>query len=88
MSSTVLYHLTRHSDHHAEGGKPFWRLQPMPEAPSLPAGYMAMLVVALFPPWHRAVMRPRLAAWDAQHADAAERPLAEAENRRVGWAQA
>ncbi len=87
MSSTVLYHLTRHSDHHAEGGKPFWRLQPMPEAPSLPAGYMAMLVVALIPPWHEAVMRPRLAAWDAQHADAAERTLAEAENQRIGWTQ-
>lgn len=85
MSSTILYHLTRHSDHHAEGGKPFWRLRPRPEAPMLPAGYMAMLIVALAPPWFRRVMQPRLSAWDAQHADATERQVALEENLRAGW---
>lgn len=85
MSSTILYHLTRHSDHHAEGGKPFWRLRPLPDAPMLPAGYMGMLIVALVPPWYERLMRPRLAAWDAHHADQDERALAAAENRRVGW---
>ena len=75
----------RHSDHHAEGGKPFWRLRPRPEAPMLPAGYMAMLIVALAPPWFRRVMQPRLAAWDAQHADATERQVALEENLRAGW---
>lgn len=85
MSSTILYHLTRHSDHHAEGGKPFWRLRPLPDAPMLPAGYMGMLMVALVPPWYRRLMRPRLAAWDAEHASAAERSLAHAENLRASW---
>ncbi len=85
MSSTALYHLTRHSDHHAEGGKPFWKLQPLPEAPMLPAGYMGMLVVAFVPRWFERLMRPRLRAWDEHHADAAERSLADQENRRVGW---
>ena len=88
MSSTILYHLTRHSDHHAEGGKPFWRLRPLPEAPMLPAGYMGMLIVALVPPWYERLMRPRLATWDAQHADEAERTLALSENQRVGWSSA
>jgi alkane 1-monooxygenase len=88
MSSTILYHLTRHSDHHAEGGKPFWRLRPMPAAPMLPAGYMGMLIVAFVPPWYRRLMVPRLAAWDAQHADAAERRVATTENIRAGWTSA
>jgi alkane 1-monooxygenase len=85
MSSTILYHLTRHSDHHAEGSKPFWRLRPIPEAPTLPAGYMGMLVVALVPSWYQRLMRPRLADWDAQHANEAERQVALEENRRAGW---
>ena len=88
MSSTILYHLTRHSDHHAEGGKPFWRLRPMPAAPMLPAGYMGMLIAALVPPWYRRLMVPRLAAWDAQHASAAEQVVALEENRRAGWTPA
>ncbi len=88
MSSTILYHLTRHSDHHAEGGKPFWRLRPLPDAPMLPAGYMGMLIVALVPPWYRRLMRPRLAAWDARQADDAERQRALAENQRAGWSEA
>lgn len=86
MSSTVLYHLTRHSDHHAEGGKPFWRLRPLPEAPSLPAGYMGMLLLALVPPLYERLMRPRLAAWDRHQASGAERQLALAEDLRAGWA--
>ncbi len=85
MSSTILYHLARHSDHHAEGGKPFWRLRPLPEAPMLPAGYMGMLIVALVPPWYQRLMRPRLADWDARYASEAERALAQTESLRAGW---
>lgn len=88
MSSTVLYHLTRHSDHHAEGSKPFWRLRPLPEAPMLPAGYMGMLVVALVPPWFERLLQPRLAAWDDLHAEERERRLAVEENQRAGWTPA
>ncbi len=75
MSSTMLYNLTRHSDHHAEGSKPFWRLRPMPEAPTLPTGYMGMILLTLVPALYRKVMAPRLAAWDATYASEAERAL-------------
>ncbi len=85
MSSTILYHLTRHSDHHAEGGKPYWRLRPLPDAPMLPAGYMGMLVVALVPPWFEGLMKPRLAAWDLRHASGEEQIRAREENLRAGW---
>lgn len=76
MSSTVLYNLTRHSDHHAEGSKPFWRLRPLPEAPTLPTGYMGMILLTLVPPLFRRVMAPKLKAWDAAHATPAEQTLA------------
>ncbi|HJV91298.1 MAG TPA: alkane 1-monooxygenase [Holophagaceae bacterium] len=75
MSSTMLYNLTRHSDHHAEGSKPFWRLRPMPEAPTLPTGYMGMILLTLVPPLFHKAMTPRLAAWDASYASDAERAL-------------
>jgi len=88
MSSTILYHLTRHSDHHAEGGKPFWRLRPLPEAPMLPVGYMGMLIIALVPPWFERLLRPRLEAWDRQHATPAEGRLAAEESQRAGWTTA
>ncbi len=85
MSSTVLYNLTRHSDHHAEGSKPFWRLRPLPEAPTLPTGYMGMILLTLVPPVFRHVMDPKLQAWDATHANEAERALArQAEDRASG----
>lgn len=85
MSSTVLYNLTRHSDHHAEGSKPFWRLRPMPDAPTLPTGYMGMILLAMLPPLFRHVMEPRLRAWDRDFANDAERALAAQESARAGW---
>lgn len=85
MSSTVLYNLTRHSDHHAEGSKPFWRLRPLPDAPMLPTGYMGMILLALVPPLFRRVMEPRLRIWDRDHATAAERELARQADLRAGW---
>jgi alkane 1-monooxygenase len=86
MSSTVLYNLTRHSDHHAEGSKPFWRLRPLPEAPTLPTGYMGMILLALVPPLFHREMARRLRAWDREHANAAERDLAHQADLRAGWA--
>lgn len=83
MSGWTLYNLVRHSDHHAEGSKPFWRLRPLPGAPMLPFGYMTMLVIAFVPPLFRKLMIPRLKAWDDQHATPAERQLALEASR--GW---
>jgi hypothetical protein len=87
MSSTVLYNLTRHSDHHAEGSKPFWRLRPMPEAPTLPTGYMGMILLAMVPPLFNRVMEPRLKAWDRDYASEGEQVLAAQESARAGWTE-
>lgn len=56
----MLFELTRHSDHHANPYKPYPVLDHYDEAPQMPAGYPAMMVLAAVPPiWFR-VMNPRL----------------------------
>ncbi len=61
MSNLMLYHLQRHSDHHAHWSRSYQALRHHPEAPALPAGYTAMLLLAFCPPLWRRVMDPRLA---------------------------
>ena len=56
----MLFELTRHSDHYAHPYKPYPVLDHFDEAPQMPAGYPAMMVLAALPPlWFR-VMNPRL----------------------------
>lgn len=84
MSSWLLFNLTRHSHHHAEGEKPFWELEADVDAPVLPYGYLTMIYIAAVPPlWHR-IMSPRVKAWDRRFATASERPLIEEANRESG----
>lgn len=58
----VLFELTRHSDHHAHAKRPYQNLKHYEEAPQLPAGYPAMIILALFPPLWFAIMNPTLDA--------------------------
>ncbi len=68
MSGITLYTLTRHSAHHEHGTLPFWELNPYPEAPQMPQGYLTTIVLCLIPPlWYR-IMGPRLDEWDAAYA--------------------
>ncbi len=68
MSGITLYTLTRHSAHHERGSLPFWKLDPYPEAPQMPQGYLTTIVICLIPPlWYR-VMSARLDDWDAAYA--------------------
>jgi alkane 1-monooxygenase len=65
VSSLLFCQIDRHSDHHANVGRPYQILRVMPEAPRLPYGYLVMLWVALIPPLWRKVMHPRVqAVWD------------------------
>ena len=60
-SNVLLYHLQRHSDHHANPTRRYQALRHVDEAPQLPTGYAGMIVLAWFPPLWRRVMDPRLA---------------------------
>jgi len=58
LGRLVLFELTRHSDHHWDPGKHYEELDSITEASHLPAGYPAMMLLALVPPlWFRVMDR-------------------------------
>jgi alkane 1-monooxygenase len=59
-SNVLLYHLQRHSDHHANPMRRYQALRHFDEAPQLPTGYAGMIVTAVIPPLWRRVMDRRL----------------------------
>jgi alkane 1-monooxygenase len=59
-SNVLLYHLQRHSDHHANPLRRYQALRHEDEAPQLPTGYAGMIVLATIPPLWRRVMDKRL----------------------------
>ena len=61
-TNVLLYHLQRHSDHHANPTRRFQTLRDFEESPVLPTGYTGMMVVALFPPLFRRLMDPLVVA--------------------------
>ena len=62
VTNIFLYHLQRHSDHHANPTRRYQTLRDFKESPALPTGYAGMLTIALFPPLWRRVMDPRVVA--------------------------
>nr|WP_308426524.1 alkane 1-monooxygenase [Nocardia camponoti] len=62
VTNIFLFHLQRHSDHHANPGRRYQTLRSSEESPQLPAGYATMLLLAAVPPLWRAVMDPRVLA--------------------------
>jgi alkane 1-monooxygenase len=59
-SNVLLYHLQRHSDHHANPIRRYQALRSVDEAPQLPTGYAGMIVCALCPPVWRRIMDHRV----------------------------
>ncbi len=65
LTNLFLFHLQRHSDHHAYAKRRYQVLRHFDDSPQLPNGYAGMIVLALFPPLWRAVMDPRVRAYYA-----------------------
>ncbi|WP_049793883.1 alkane 1-monooxygenase [Hoyosella subflava] len=61
-TNVFLYHLQRHSDHHAYPTRRYQILRSWDGAPNLPSGYASMIVLAYFPPIWRRVMDKRVLA--------------------------
>ena len=61
-TNVLLYHLQRHSDHHAQPTRRYQALRDYELSPVLPTGYAGMILLALVPPAWRRVMDPRVAA--------------------------
>jgi len=61
-TNVLLYHLQRHSDHHANPTRRYQSLRDYQESPVLPTGYAGMIVLAIVPAIWRRVMDPRVLA--------------------------
>jgi alkane 1-monooxygenase len=61
-TNLFLYHLQRHSDHHANPTRRYQALRHFDDSPQLPAGYAAMILLCYFPPLWRRVMDKRVLA--------------------------
>ncbi|QBX55328.1 alkane 1-monooxygenase [Nocardioides seonyuensis] len=59
-TNVLLYHLQRHSDHHANPTRRYQTLRDFEESPVLPTGYAGMIVLAAVPPVWRRVMDQRV----------------------------
>ena len=56
----MLFELSRHSDHHYRSSRKYQVLRSLEHSPQMPAGYPAMMLLALVPPlWFR-VMNKQL----------------------------
>jgi alkane 1-monooxygenase len=67
VSNFFLFQLQRHSDHHAYAHRRYQVLRHVEESPQLPAGYPAMILLALVPPLWFKVMNKKLEEWKQQY---------------------
>jgi alkane 1-monooxygenase len=59
-SNIVLFHLERHSDHHAYAARHYQSLRHFDDVPQLPSGYFGMFLLAYVPFLWRKVMDPKV----------------------------
>jgi len=60
VGNILLYHLQRHSDHHAHPTRRYQALRHFDKAPQLPGGYASMITLAYCPPLWFALMDRRV----------------------------
>lgn len=70
VSNIFLFHLQRHSDHHAYASRPYQVLRHFDESPQLPFGYPVMILMSMVPPLWFKIMNKRLEAWKQNAYDA------------------
>lgn len=63
VTNLILFHLQRHSDHHANPLRPYQALRSFDHLPSLPSGYPGCFLLAAIPPLWFKIMDPKVIAW-------------------------
>ncbi|MDZ7600012.1 MAG: alkane 1-monooxygenase [Hoeflea sp.] len=63
VTNLMLFHLQRHSDHHANPLRPYQALRSFDDLPTLPSGYPGTFLLAAIPPLWFKVMDPKVLAW-------------------------
>lgn len=66
IGRVLLFELTRHSDHHYMGAKPYHLLDSKENSPNLPYGYPAMLLLSYFPFLFKPIMKKQLASYKSE----------------------
>lgn len=66
LTNRFLFNLQRHADHHAHPGRHYQLLRHHAHSPQLPAGYAAMVLLALIPPLWRSTMDNRVSTTSIQ----------------------
>lgn len=59
----VTLSLSLHDQHHRDSRRPFYRIDPSPDSPRLPAGYVLLMFASLVPPVWRKVMATSHQYW-------------------------
>jgi alkane 1-monooxygenase len=64
VGRSILFELSRHSDHHYKASKPYQLLESMPDSPQMVTGYPGMMLLSLVPPlWFR-IMHRQMAKYE------------------------
>ncbi len=63
FSNLIMFHLQRHSDHHAHATRPFQALRDSEDLPRLPSGYPGCFGLAAIPRLWFEIMDPKLIEW-------------------------
>lgn len=66
LGRTMLFELSRHSDHHYKASKQYQLLDSMPMSPQMLTGYPGMMLLALVPPLWFKVMHKQLDSFKMQ----------------------
>ena len=67
IGKLMLFNLSRHSDHHYNGSKPYQVLKSLPESPQMPTGYPGMMLLSLIPPLWFKYMNNKIANLEQQN---------------------
>lgn len=65
FQSWITLGLSFHNAHHQSSQRPYYRIALASDSPRLPAGYLILMVISLFPRLWRNVMQPALNHWQS-----------------------
>jgi alkane 1-monooxygenase len=75
VSTSFMYNLPRHSDHHMRADTDYWELRNMADAPVYPYGYGTMTALAFVPKLFFGAVEEEIDRWNAELASPAELTL-------------
>ena len=67
IGRTILFELSRHSDHHYKASKHYQLLDSTPNSPQMLTGYPGMMLLALIPPLWFNIMHKQLKTYNSEH---------------------